>query len=56
MKYKKITDNICTDFSIWVSKEKLFAIAFYGHFGTKNQRAKINYIWNRLLKLHGKDK
>ena len=54
MKYRKMTDNICTDFSYWVSRENLFTVAFYGDYGTKSQKAKLNYIWKRLLKLHKK--
>lgn len=52
MKYNKITGNIYTDFEILTGRESLFCKAFFGHKATKNERAKIQYIWKRLLKLY----
>jgi hypothetical protein len=35
-----------------VEQEGLFSIAFFGHYGTKQQVSKLKYIWKQLLKQH----
>jgi len=32
------------------ASENLFCIAFFGHKGTKQQRARLNYIWKQIIK------
>ena len=30
-------------------EENLFSIAFFGHKGTKKQKARLNYIWKNII-------
>ena len=59
IKYISITDNIHRDYEIWAGREGLYGVAFFGHrFSdpkrTRRARAKLQYIWRRLLNLrHG---
>ena len=52
MKYIKRTKNIQTDFEYYLGNEGLFG-HFFGHLTKTNQKQKVNYIWNSLLKSHG---
>lgn len=54
VKYRKITGSLWRDYEIYVSREGLYGIAFFGHkFRDRrrhhNARRKIQYIYQRLL-------
>jgi uncharacterized protein YvpB len=49
MKYVKIK-NLNYDYQHYIEEENLFCVAYFGYKATKQQRSKLNYIWNQLLK------
>jgi len=52
MKYSKLPgETNDAAYNRIAGEQGLFCIAFFGHKGTKEQKAKLAYIWKRLLTL-----
>ena len=56
MKYIKRHTRFYNDLDYYLGQEELYCYHYFGWKANRAQKAKMRYIFNRLLKLHYPDK